>query len=196
MTTADMEYVTQAWVLNLIEYIQSYDKDNAIYSSIRDTPRRVARMWAEELLVGYLQDPKQILKVQFVAEKYDEIVLVRDIEFFSICEHHLLPFYGVAHVGYIPRGKVVGVSKLARLVDCFARRLQLQERLTEQIASTLMETLQPEAVGVVLEAKHLCMVLRGVRKQNAVMSTSALLGAFRDDPKARAEFFALIKKGG
>lgn len=158
-----------------------------------DTPIRVVKSWGE-LYGGYGKDPKEILKTTFAGEGYDQMVLLDNIEFFSTCEHHMLPFFGVAHVAYIPRKRVVGLSKLARLVDCYARRLQIQERLTGQIADALNEALDPLGVAVILQAKHFCMVSRGVQKQNSVMSTSAMTGMFRTDSKCRAEFLNLIGK--
>ena len=128
-------------------------------------------------------------------EKYSEMVIVKDIEVFSLCEHHMLPFYGKAHIAYIPDGKIVGLSKLPRVVDCFARRLQVQERLTEQVSSTLFEVLKPLGVGVVIEAYHLCMMMRGVEKQSSYTITSSMLGSFREDRRTRQEFMALISRG-
>ncbi|HUT29806.1 MAG TPA: GTP cyclohydrolase I FolE [Sedimentisphaerales bacterium] len=159
---------------------------------IKETPRRVAKMYAE-LLGGMQEDPKQHLKSVFT-ENYDEIVLLRDIPFFSICEHHLMPFIGTAHVAYLPAGSVLGVSKLARVVDCFARRLQVQERLTDQIAEFIMESLKPRGVAVVLEASHSCMTIRGIKKPGSVMVTSSLRGIFRRDPKSRSEIMSLMHK--
>jgi len=160
------------------------------------TPNRVARAYGE-LMAGLKFDPRSHLKTVF-HERYDEVVLLRDIEFHSLCEHHLLPFHGVAHVGYIPAesGKITGLSKLARLVDVYARRPQVQERLTTQIAQTINEVLQPRGVAVVMEALHMCMLMRGVEKQNSKAVTSAMLGAFRDRPETRAEFMELIKSRG
>jgi len=160
---------------------------------VKHTPRRVADMYAE-LLAGMDQDPKEHLRTIFM-EKYDEIVLLRDIPFYSICEHHLMPFIGSAHVAYLPAGSVLGVSKLARIVDCFARRLQVQERLTDQIADFIMTSLKPQGVAVVLEASHSCMTIRGVRKPGSVMVTSALRGIFKKDPRSRNEIMSLMHKG-
>jgi GTP cyclohydrolase I len=157
---------------------------------LRDTPSRVSRMYAE-LLEGVSHDPAEHLETIF-HEKYDEIVLLRDIPFYSICEHHLMPFIGKAHVAYLPDGQVVGVSKLARIVDSFARRLQLQERLTDQIADFLMRNLKPKGVSVVLEASHSCMTIRGIKKAGAVMVTSALRGIFKSDPRSRSEVLTLM----
>jgi GTP cyclohydrolase I len=159
---------------------------------LRYTPKRVAKMYAE-LLGGMQQDPKEHLKSVF-QEKYDEIVILRDIPFFSICEHHLMPFIGSAHVAYLPIGNVLGVSKIARIVDCFAKRLQVQERLTNQIADFLMDNLKPMAVAVVLEASHSCMTIRGAKKPGSVMVTSAIRGVFRKDQKSRSEVLSLLHK--
>lgn len=159
-----------------------------------ETPARVARMYAE-LFAGLRTDPADHLKRVF-HEDYDEVVLLREISFHSLCEHHLLPFHGVAHVAYLPDGKVVGLSKLARTVDAFARRPQVQERLTAQIADALMEHLQPRGAAVIIEAEHLCMKMRGVQKPSGVMVTSAVRGVFRDDAAARAEVMALIRPRG
>ncbi|MBM4104558.1 MAG: GTP cyclohydrolase I FolE [Planctomycetes bacterium] len=153
----------------------------------------VAYLMYAELLAGMRHDPVEHLKSIF-HEKYDEIVLLRDIPFYSICEHHLMPFIGKAHVAYLPAGQVLGVSKLARVVDSFARRLQLQERLTEQIADFLMKNLKPQGVTVVLEASHSCMTIRGIQKPGAVMVTSALRGIFKSDPRSRSEVMALLHK--
>jgi GTP cyclohydrolase I len=156
-----------------------------------DTPKRVSKAW-EYLTQGYEQDPKAILSKAIFSEECNHMVVVRDIEMYSMCEHHLLPFFGKCHIGYIAQNRVYGVSKLARLVDCFARRLQLQERLTQQIAASLMEPIGAEGVGVVIEARHLCMMMRGVSKQNSMMVTSAMLGSFREDGAVRNEFLRLI----
>jgi GTP cyclohydrolase I len=160
---------------------------------LKRTPRRVANMYSE-LLAGMSEDPKEHLKGIFT-EKYDEIVLLRDIPFYSICEHHLMPFIGSAHVAYLPSGTVLGVSKLARIVDCFARRLQVQERLTDQIADFIMASLKPQGVAVVLEASHSCMTIRGAQKPGSVMVTSALRGIFKRDPRSRNEIMTLMHNG-
>jgi len=158
-----------------------------------DTPKRVSKAW-EYLMQGYGQNPKEILSKAIFSEECNHMIVVRDIEMYSTCEHHLLPFFGKCHIGYIAQNRVYGVSKLARLVDCFARRLQLQERLTQQIAASLMEPIGAEGVGVVIEARHLCMMMRGVSKQNSMMVTSAMLGSFRDDGAVRGEFLRLIEQ--
>ncbi len=157
---------------------------------LKDTPKRVAAMYAE-LLTGMQEDPKEHISSIFT-ENYNEIVLLRDIPFYSICEHHLMPFIGTAHVAYLPSGVVLGVSKLARIVDCFARRLQVQERLTVQIADFIMDSLDPKGVAVVLEAVHSCMTIRGIKKPGSVMVTSALRGIFKKDPKSRSEVLSLM----
>jgi len=160
---------------------------------LKYTPRRVAKMYCE-LLAGMHKDPKEHLGSVF-AENYDEIVLLRDIPFYSICEHHLMPFMGSAHVAYLPAGRVLGVSKLARIVDDFARRLQTQERLTYQIADFIMDSLKPQGAAVVIEASHSCMTIRGIKKPGSVMVTSALRGIFRRDPRSRSELLSLIHNG-
>jgi GTP cyclohydrolase I len=159
------------------------------------TPERIRRMYAE-LTDGYRTDPDALINNACFEVDYDEMVVVRDIEFFSLCEHHLLPFYGSAHVGYLPRGRVVGLSKIPRIVDMYAHRLQIQERLTQEVASFLMERLDPKGVACVVQATHLCTVMRGVKKQEASMVTSAMLGTFRRDGRTRAEFLGLIGKAG
>ena len=161
---------------------------------LKGTPDRVARMWSE-LLAGMQEDPEEHVSSVFT-ENYDEIVLLRDIPFYSICEHHLMPFIGSAHVAYLPSGKVLGVSKLARIVDCFARRLQCQERLTYQIADFIMNSLNPQGVAVVLEASHSCVTIRGIKKPGSTMVTSALRGLFRRDSKSRNEVLGLMHNGG
>ncbi len=158
---------------------------------LRDTPARVARMYAE-LFDGLRIDPKDYLSVTFDAS-HEEMVILRDIPFYSICEHHFMPFHGVAAVGYIPQGRVVGVSKLARLVEGYARRPQLQERLTGQVADAMMEVLEPDGVAVVIEAEHLCMTQRGVRKPGSRMVTSATRGIFRRNQPTRSEFLSLVR---
>lgn len=162
---------------------------------LRNTPSRVASALTF-LTQGYRQDPDKVINDATFTEDYEEMIVQKDIDFFSLCEHHLLPFFGKAHVGYIPHHKIVGVSKLARLVDVYARRLQVQERLTNQIATTMMEKLNPLGVAVVIEAEHLCMRMRGVEKQNSVIITSALLGAFRNRQETRSEFMNLIRQKG
>ena len=159
------------------------------------TPERVRRMY-DELTAGYHVDPDALINGACFSVDYDEMVVVRDIEFFSLCEHHLLPFIGKAHVGYLPKGRVVGLSKIPRIVDMYAQRLQVQERLTVQVADFLMEKLAPKGVGCVIEATHLCTMMRGVKKQEATMVTSSMVGTFRRDARTRAEFMGLIGKVG
>jgi len=158
---------------------------------LRQTPERVSRMYAE-LLAGYHTDPQAVINGALFDVAYDEMVLVRDIEYYSLCEHHLLPFSGHAHIAYLPKGKLIGLSKIPRIVEMFARRLQVQERLTTQIADFLVETLQPQGVAVVIEGIHLCAMMRGVKKADARMVTSAMRGLFRSNPATRAEFLEHI----
>ena len=159
---------------------------------LQNTPLRVDRAM-RFLTSGYRMDADVVLGKALFDVAYDEMVIVRDIEVFSLCEHHLLPFFGKCHVGYIPNGRVIGLSKIPRLVDMFARRLQVQERLTTQIADTIREKIQPRGVAVVIEAQHLCMIMRGVEKQNSVAVTSSMLGAFKDNQNTRNEFLNLVK---
>ncbi len=159
------------------------------------TPERVRRMY-DELTAGYHVDPDALINGACFNVDYDEMVVVRDIEFFSLCEHHLLPFIGKAHVGYLPKGRVIGLSKIPRIVDMYAHRLQVQERLTVQVADFLMERLEPKGVACVVEATHLCTMMRGVKKQQATMVTSSMAGTFRRDARTRAEFMGLIGKAG
>ncbi|MCK4564073.1 MAG: GTP cyclohydrolase I FolE [Verrucomicrobia bacterium] len=160
---------------------------------LRDTPDRAAQAM-EFLTQGYRQKLEDVINDAIFTVEDNHMVIVKDIELYSLCEHHMLPFFGKCHIGYIPEGKVLGVSKLARIVDLFARRLQIQERLTNQVANSIMDTLAPEGVGVVIEAQHLCMMMRGVEKQNSCMVTSAMLGSFRNEPSTRNEFLQLIRQ--
>lgn len=155
------------------------------------TPERVASAY-EFLTRGYHLDIKDVLNEAIFTEKYDEMVIVKNIDFYSMCEHHMLPFYGKVHVAYIPNGKIIGLSKIPRIVDVFSRRLQVQERMTQQIADTIEEYIQPEGVAVVSEAFHMCMMMRGVEKQNSSATASAMLGVFKEDSKTRNEFINLI----
>ena len=161
---------------------------------LQGTPQRVADSLAF-LLCGYQQDPEAIIGDAIFHEECNHMVIIRDIEVYSLCEHHILPFFGRCHIGYIPKGRVYGVSKLARLVDCFARRLQVQERLTQQIARFVKDRINAEGVGVVMECQHLCMMMRGVEKQNSKMITSAMLGSFHNSQATRLEFLQLIRGG-
>lgn len=158
-----------------------------------DTPERVAKAF-RFLTKGYHENLKDVIGRGIFNETTDDMVIVRDIEFYSLCEHHMLPFFGKCHIGYIPNGKIIGVSKMARIVEHFARRLQLQERLTSQVAHAIIDSIAPEGVGIVMEAQHLCMLMRGVEKQNSVMTTSVMLGSFRNEPETRQEFLNLIKR--
>jgi len=174
---------------NIYEIIK-YIGDNPDREGLKETPLRVVKSYAE-LFSGYNKDPKELFKV-FDSAGYDQMVTVKNIELYSTCEHHILPFIGKCHIGYIPNKKVIGISKLPRIMEIFARRLQLQERLTQQIANCIDELLQPGGVGVVIEAEHLCIRMRGVNKQNATMVTTALKGSFMDNDKTRLEFMEAI----
>ncbi len=185
MKEVDLKRIEKA-VLEILEAVGE-DPDR---EGLKDTPARVGRMYAE-LLEGMRHDPSEHLDSIF-HETYDEIVLLRDIPFYSICEHHMMPFIGKAHLAYLPHGCVLGVSKLARIVDAFARRLQVQERLTDQIADFLMTNLKPKGVAVILEASHSCMTIRGIKKPGAMMVTSALRGIFKKDPRSRSEVLTLM----
>jgi GTP cyclohydrolase IA len=160
---------------------------------LKKTPERYAKALSF-LTAGYEMDPAEIVRKAMFHEPYSEMVIIKDIEVFSLCEHHLLPFYGKAHIAYIPDGRIVGLSKIPRVVNCFARRLQVQERLTDQISKTLYETLRPLGVGVVVECYHLCMMMRGVEKQSSYTITSSMLGTFHDDRRTRQEFMSLISR--
>lgn len=159
---------------------------------LKNTPKRAARAY-QFLTAGYAKDIDKVINGAIFASNDDEMILVKDIEMYSLCEHHILPFFGKCHVGYIPRGKVIGLSKIARIVDVFARRLQIQENLTKQIADTIRDHTNAQGVGVVIEARHLCMMMRGVEKQNSVMKTSCMLGTFRSNSSTRSEFLSLIR---
>lgn len=165
--------------------------ENPAREGLARTPERVEAS-LRFLTHGYKQDVRSVVNGAIFEENYDEMVVLKDIDLFSLCEHHLLPFYGRCHVAYLPDGKIIGLSKIPRLVDVFAKRLQVQERLTNEIANSLMEILEPRGVGVVIEALHLCMAMRGVQKQSTVCTTSAMLGAFRRDERSRSEFLHLI----
>ena len=184
----DFESVRKA----VVEVIKGVGEDPE-REGLRNTPERVSRMYAE-LLSGYSADPEKIINGALFHINYDEMVLVRDIEFYSLCEHHLLPFLGRAHVAYLPAGKVIGLSKIPRIVDMYARRLQVQERMTRQIADLLQQTLEPQGVAVVVEAMHLCSMMRGVKKNDARMTPSAMHGAFRANLATRQEFLENISR--
>ncbi len=157
------------------------------------TPERVQKAF-KFLTKGYDEDPETLLKNALFTVNYDEMVIVKDIEMFSLCEHHMLPFFGKVHVAYLPKGKVIGLSKIPRLIEIFSRRLQIQERLTTQIAETIQKVIQPQGVGVVIEARHLCMMMRGVEKQHSAAVTSSMLGSFREEHETRTEFLSLIRQ--
>ncbi len=171
----------------LIELGENPDREGLL-----QTPHRVAKAW-DFLSQGYRQDIKTLINNAVFEEEYDQMVLVKDIEFYSMCEHHLLPFFGSAHIAYIPNGKIIGLSKIPRILDMFARRLQVQERMTQEVATMLDDTLKPKGVAVILEAQHMCMQMRGVEKKKSYMSTSSMLGIFRTDNKTRKEFLDIIK---
>ena len=160
---------------------------------LQRTPARVHKAF-EFLTRGYSEDPESMLKNALFTVTYDEMVIVKDVEMFSLCEHHMLPFFGKVHVAYIPNGRVIGLSKIPRLIEIFSRRLQIQERLTTQIAETIQKVIQPQGVGVVIEARHLCMMMRGVEKQHSQAVTSSMLGCFRDEQETRTEFLSLIRQ--
>jgi GTP cyclohydrolase I len=157
------------------------------------TPERVAKAM-QYLVKGYKEDPEALLREALFTVTYDEMVIVKDVEMFSLCEHHMLPFFGKVHVAYIPNGKVIGLSKIPRLIEVFSRRLQIQERLTTQIAETIQKTIEPQGVGVVIEARHLCMMMRGIEKQHSSAVTSSMLGCFRNEEETRSEFLSLIRQ--
>lgn len=182
----------QNGIENNVRQILEYMGEDPEREGLLKTPYRVARAF-EYMTKGYAQDPKAVINgAMFTEEDYQEMILVKDIDFFSLCEHHILPFFGRANVAYIPKHHIVGISKIARLVEVYSRRLQVQERLTTQVANTLMEELDPLGVGVIITAEHLCMRMRGVEKQNSIVTTSAMLGAFRTHQETREEFMILV----
>lgn len=182
----DLERV-KGFVTGILEEIG----ENPNREGLLSTPKRVAKAY-EYLTSGYSKDIDQVLNNAIFTEEYDEMVVVKNIDFYSLCEHHLLPFYGKVHVAYVPNGKIVGLSKIPRIVEVFARRLQVQERMTQEIAQTLNQYLSPQGVAVIAEGYHMCMMMRGVEKQNSSATTSAMLGCFQDDPKSRLEFLNLV----
>jgi len=190
----EQEEIDQATIRVAVRQILAAIGEDPDRDGLLRTPERVARMYGE-LLQGYRVDPIKLLNGALFEEKYDEMVVVRDIEFYSLCEHHMLPFLGRAHVAYLPKDHIVGLSKIPRIVDMFARRLQVQERMTRQIAEFLQELLHPLGVAVVIEGLHLCATMRGAKKHDARMTTSTMLGAFRKNPPTREEFLAIISRG-
>ncbi len=182
---------SQETIADLMQRVLRLLGEDPNRDGLRQTPQRMEAA-LRFLTAGYRQDPDTVINSAYYEVPYDEMVIVKDIEVFSLCEHHLLPFFGKCHIAYIPNRKVVGLSKLPRLVNLYARRLQLQERLTNQIAQTIWEKLEPQGVGVVMEARHMCMVMRGVEKQHSLAVTSAMLGCFRDSPQTRQEFLSLV----
>ena len=192
-STTDLTTITSATFEELVREMIIRLGEDPQREGLERTPERVHRA-LEQLTRGYKEDAEAILRGALFTVGYDEMVIVRDIEMFSLCEHHLLPFFGKVHVAYIPNGKVIGLSKLPRLVEVFARRLQVQERLTTQIAETIQNAIEPQGVGVVVEARHLCMMMRGVEKQHSSAVTSSMLGCFRDCRETREEFLSLIRQ--
>jgi len=195
--TVETTTLTSATFENLVREILVRLGEDPDREGLLRTPERVHHAF-EFLTKGYQQDPDTMLKEALFTVSYDEMVIVKDVEVFSLCEHHMLPFFGKVHVAYIPNGKVIGLSKIPRLIEIFSRRLQIQERLTTQIAETIQKAIQPQGVGVVIEARHLCMMMRGVEKQHSSAVTSSMLGCFRDEQETRTEFLSLInhRNGG
>ena len=185
VTSASVEELMREFIVRLGE-----DPER---EGLQRTPERVKKAY-EFLTKGYHEDPDAMLKKALFTVTYDEMVIVKDVEMFSLCEHHMLPFFGKVHVAYIPNGKVIGLSKIPRLIEIFSRRLQIQERLTTQIAETIQRVIQPQGVGVVVEARHLCMMMRGVEKQHSQAVTSSMLGCFREEEETRQEFLSLIRQ--
>jgi len=189
--TVESTTLTSATFENLVREMLVRLGEDPEREGLLRTPERVHNAF-EFLTKGYKQDPDTMLKNALFTVSYDEMVIVKDVEVFSLCEHHMLPFFGKVHVAYIPNGKVIGLSKIPRLIEIFSRRLQIQERLTTQIAETIQKAIQPQGVGVVIEARHLCMMMRGVEKQHSSAVTSSMLGCFRDEQETRTEFLSLI----
>jgi GTP cyclohydrolase I len=184
--------VTSATFEDLVREMIVRPGEDPTREGLERTPERVHRAY-QHLVKGYKEDADAMLKKALFTVDYDEMVIVKDVEMFSLCEHHMLPFFGKVHVAYIPNGKVIGLSKIPRLIEIFSRRLQIQERLTTQIAETIQSAIQPQGVGVVIEARHLCMMMRGVEKQHSAAVTSSMLGCFRDEQETRSEFLSLIR---
>ena len=191
--TVETATLTSATFENLVREILVRLGEDPAREGLLRTPERVHHAF-QFLTKGYQQDPDTMLKNALFTVSYDEMVIVKDVEVFSLCEHHMLPFFGKVHVAYIPNGKVIGLSKIPRLIEIFSRRLQIQERLTTQIAETIQKVIQPQGVGVVIEARHLCMMMRGVEKQHSAAVTSSMLGCFRDEQETRTEFLSLIRQ--
>lgn len=191
-----MKKPTQAEAEDAVRTLLRYAGEDPAREGLLDTPKRVIKSYGE-LFAGYNIEPKEVLSTTFEeVGGYDEMIVLRDIEFTSHCEHHMLPFTGHVHIAYIPTNKVVGLSKLARLVDVYARRLQIQEKMTAEIAKALCDVLKPKGVAVVIDATHMCMTMRGVRKPGSIMHTSHITGIFKSDPRTRQEFFSLLGHGG
>jgi GTP cyclohydrolase I len=190
--TSEIPTVTSASFEELVREILVRVGEDPEREGLVRTPERVHKA-LEHLTRGYKEDPEAMLQKALFTVTYDEMVIVKDVEMFSLCEHHMLPFFGKVHVAYIPNGKVIGLSKIPRLIEIFSRRLQIQERLTTQIAETIQAAIQPQGVGVVIEARHLCMMMRGVEKQHSATVTSSMLGCFRDEQETRSEFLSLIR---
>ena len=193
MTLQEQSQAEAALEKAYLEILENIGEDPE-RDGLKRSPERMAKA-IRFLTRGYQEDPGQLLRAALFQVDYDEMVIVKDIEMFSLCEHHMLPFFGKVHVAYLPKGKVIGLSKIPRLVDVFARRLQVQERLTKQIAEAIQDAVDPIGVGVVIEARHLCMMMRGVEKQHSATVTSSMLGAFRNEQETREEFLSLIRSG-
>src|SRR5450432_1043659 len=193
MTTTSQTTLTSATYEELMRETLVRLGEDPDREGLLQTPERVKRAMAQ-LTSGYKQDPDTLLKEALFSVTYDEMVIVKDIEMFSLCEHHMLPFFGKVHVAYIPKGKVIGLSKIPRLIEMFSRRLQIQERMTTEIAETIQRVIEPQGVGVVIEARHLCMMMRGVEKQHSAAVTSSMLGCFRQEEETRSEFLSLIRQ--
>ena len=191
--TLETDTLTSASFEDLMKEILVRLGEDPNREGLLDTPSRVHKAF-QFLTKGYNEDPESLLKNALFTVTYDEMVIVKDVEVFSLCEHHVLPFFGKVHVAYIPNGKVIGLSKIPRLIETFSRRLQIQERLTTQSAETIQKVVQPQGVGVVIEARHLCMMMRGVEKQHSAAVTSSMLGCFRDEQETRQEFLSLIRQ--
>ena len=194
LTEQDIKEIKQVNIELAVENILQNIGEDPEREGLLKTPNRVARMF-DEMTAGYHIDPEALINGAIFTVDYDEMVIVKDIDFFSMCEHHMLPFYGRAHVAYIPNGKVVGLSKIPRIVEMFARRLQIQEQMTTQIAEFIQETLNPQGVAVLVEGAHMCAMMRGVKKANTRMSTSRFLGSFKEDYQLRNEFLAQVTNG-